>query len=375
MSDPRIERLSRVLVDYSTQIGHGDRVLIESEPTAEPLVRALFKQIFKNGGHPHLLVSLSGMVTMTGMDDVFLSFADEGQISFEPTFYKLAYENFESRIRIHSACNTKSLTNLDQTKKSWRKKATETVLQAQFERGGTDEFRWVTTLFPTNAYAQDAEMSLAEFEDYVYQACHVADPDEDPIAIWKRIEVDRGIMIEAMKGHNQVEIKGPNCDLTLSIKDRTFVNACGKHNMPDGEVYTGPVEESVDGWVRATYPVILGGDEIEGIELKFKEGRVVEASASKNQAFLEQMLETDPGSRYLGEFAIGTNYDIQRHTRNILFDEKIGGTFHVALGAGYPETGSKNKSAIHMDLLCGMREGGEIAIDGEVIYREGTFLL
>jgi aminopeptidase len=375
MSDPRIERLSRVLVDYSTQIGHGDRVLIESEPTAEPLVRALFEHILKNGGHPHLLVSLSGMVTMTGMDDVFLSFADEEQISFTPTFYKYAYENFESRLRIHSTCNTKSLTNLDQIKKSWRKKATEPVLEAQFERGGTKEFRWVTTLFPTSAYAQDAEMSLAEFEDYVYQACHVADLDEDPIAIWKRVEVEQGGVIEALKDHDRIEIKGPNCDLTLSIKGRTFVNACGKHNMPDGEVYTGPVEESVDGWVRATYPVVSGGNEIEDIELKFKEGRVVEASASKNQAFLEQMLETDPGARYLGEFAIGTNYDIQRHTRNILFDEKIGGTFHIALGAGYPETGSKNKSAIHMDLLCGMRDGGEIAVDGDVIYRDGTFLL
>lgn len=375
MSDPRIERLSRVLVDYSTQIGHDDRILIEAEPVAEPLVRALFEHVLKNGGHPHLLVSLSGMVTMTGMDDVFLSFADEGQISFEPTFYKLAYENFESRIRIHSTCNTKSLTNLDQIKKSRRRKATESVLQAQFERGGTGEFRWVTTLYPTSAYAQDAEMSLTEFEDYVYQACHVADLDEDPIAIWKRVEVEQGKVIEALKEHDRVEIKGPNCDLTLSIKGRTFVNACGKHNMPDGEVYTGPVEESVDGWVRATYPVVSGGNEIQDIELKFKEGRVVEASASKNQAFLEQMLETDPGARYLGEFAIGTNYDIQRHTRNILFDEKIGGTFHIALGAGYPETGSKNKSAIHMDLLCGMREGGEIAVDGDVIYRDGSFQL
>lgn len=375
MGDPRIESLSRVLVDYSTQIGHGDRVLIESEPAAEPLVRVLFKHILKNGGHPHLLVSLSGMTTMTGMDDVFLSFADEEQISFEPTFYRLAYENFESRIRIHSACNTKSLTNLDQIRKSLRKKATEPVLEAQFKRGGTKEFRWVTTLFPTSAYAQDAEMSLAEFEDYVYQACHVADQDEDPIDIWKRVEVEQGKVIDALKDHDRVEINGPNCDLTLSIKGRTFVNACGKHNMPDGEVYTGPVEESVHGWVRATYPVVSGGNEIEGIELKFKEGRVVEASASKNQAFLEQMLETDPGARYLGEFAIGTNFDIQRHTRNILFDEKIGGTFHIALGAGYPETGSVNKSAIHMDLLCGMREGGEIAVDGDVIYRAGAFLL
>ncbi len=375
MSDPRIERLSRVLVDYSTQIGHGDRVLIESEPAAEPLVRALFKHILKNGGHPHLLVSLSGMVTMTGMDDVFLSFADDEQISFEPTFYKLAYDNFESRIRIQSSCNTKSLTNLAQIKKSRRKKATEPVLQAQFERGGTGEFRWVTTLFPTSAYAQDAEMSLTEFEDYVYQACHVADLDEDPIAIWKRVEVEQRRVIEVLKDRDRVEIRGPNCDLSLSIIGRTFVNACGRHNMPDGEVYTGPVEESVAGWVRATYPVVSGGNEIQNIELKFKEGRVVEASASKNQAFLEQMLETDPGARYLGEFAIGTNYDIQRHTRNILFDEKIGGTFHIALGAGYPETGSKNKSAIHMDLLCGMREGGEIAVDGDVIYRDGSFLL
>jgi aminopeptidase len=375
MSDPRTDRMSRVLVDYSTQIGHGDRVLIEAEPVAEPLVRLLFEHILKNGGHPQLLISLSGLETMTGMDDVFLAFAEEEQLNFVPSFYKLAYDNFESRIRIHSTCNTKSLTNLDQTKKARRKKATEPVLEAQFKRGATKEFRWVTTLFPTNAYAQDAEMSLAEFEDFVYQACHVADPDEDPIAIWKRIEAQQGRVIEALKDHDRVELRGSTCDLTLSIKDRTFVNASGQHNMPDGEVYTGPVEESVDGWLRATYPVVYGGNEIQDIELKFKDGRVVEASAAKNQAFLEQMLGTDPGARYLGEFAIGTNYDIQRHIRNILFDEKIGGTFHIALGAGYPETGSVNKSAIHMDLICGMREGGEIAVDGDVIYRDGSFLI
>jgi aminopeptidase len=375
MTDPRIEGLSRVLVDYSTKIGRGDRVLIEGEPAAEPLVRALFTRILKNGGHPHLLLSLSGMVTMTGIDDVFFSFADETQIAFEPTFYKLAYQTFDSRIRIHSASNTKSLTNFDQVKKSQRRKATESVLRAQFERGGTKEFRWVTTLFPTSAYAQDAEMSLAEFEDYVYRACHVADLGEDPIAIWRRIEAEQESVIEALKGHDQVTLKGPHCDLSLSIKGRTFVNACGKHNMPDGEVYTGPVEESVNGWVRATYPAISGGNEIQGIELEFTQGRVADARASKNQAFLDQMLETDAGARYLGEFAIGTNYDVQRHTRNILFDEKIGGTFHIALGAGYPETGSVNKSAIHMDLICDMREGGEITVDGDVIYREGAFLL
>ncbi|RMF49526.1 MAG: aminopeptidase, partial [Anaerolineae bacterium] len=160
-----------------------------------------------------------------------------------------------------------------------------------------------------------------------------------------------------------------------SIKDRVFMNSSGRFNMPDGEVYTGPVENSVNGWVRFTYPAIYGGRVVEGVQLRFEEGRVVEASATKNEEFLLQMLDSDPGARYLGEFAIGTNFQIDRFIGHILFDEKIGGTFHMALGAGYPETGSHNKSVIHWDMICDLRTDSEIRVDGDLLYRNGQFVI
>jgi aminopeptidase len=373
MTDPRVDRMARVLVEYSTTIGPGDRVLIEAEPAAEPLVRALFKQILQAGGHPVLHLSLEGLTTLSGIDSLFLKYANPDQLSFVPPVYKMAYEQFESRIRIHSLSNTKALTEADQNQQSLRAKTTGQITATQFERGAAGEFRWLTTLFPTSAYAQDADMSLDEFENFVFGACHVDDPDSDPVDYWNKIRADQDKIVDALNDHDKVEVRGPNCELTLSIKDRIFKNACGKNNMPDGEVFTGPVEDSVNGWIRFSYPSAYRGNEVEGVELRFEDGRVTEAKAEKNEAFVHQMLDTDEGARYVGEFAVGTNYGVDRTTKNILFDEKIGGSIHMALGAGYPETGNINKSAIHWDLISDMRDGGEIVVDGDVVYRDGKF--
>jgi aminopeptidase len=372
--DPRVESLARVLVEYSNKIRPGDRVLIEAEPAAEPLVRACFREILEAGGHPHLSISLAGQATLTGLDDVFLQYANDDQLDYSATFYDLVYENFESRIRIQSLSNTRLLAGVDKERFARRGKATQNVLESQFTRGQTREFRWMTTLFPTQAYAQDSEMSLEEFENFVYRVCHVDDPASDPIKYWQSVKEEQSRFVEAFNGHEQVEVRGPNCDLKLSIKGRTFLNACGENNMPDGEVFTGPVEDSVEGRVRFSYPSVSGGNEVEGVELVFKEGKVVEAHAEKNQQFLDSMLETDEGARYLGEFAVGLNYGVDRITKNILFDEKIGGSIHMALGAGYPETGSVNKSAIHWDLITDMQDGGEILVDGELFYKDGRFV-
>jgi len=372
--DPRVERLARVLVEYSNEIRPGDRVLIEAEPAAEPLVRACFREILEAGGHPHLSISLAGQATLTGLDDVFLQYANDDQLDYPATFYDLVYENFESRIRIQSLSNTRLLTGVDKARFARRGKATQNVLESQFTRGQTREFRWMTTLFPTQAYAQDSEMSLEEFENFVYRTCHVDDPVSDPIKYWQGVKEEQSTIVEALNGHEQVEVHGPHCDLKLSIKGRKFINACGENNMPDGEVFTGPIEDSVEGRVRFSYPSVSGGNEVEGVELVFKEGKVVEVHAEKNQQFLDSMLETDEGARYLGEFAVGLNYGVDRITKNILFDEKIGGSIHMALGAGYPETGSVNRSAIHWDMITDMQDGGEILVDGELFYKDGRFV-
>jgi aminopeptidase len=231
--------------------------------------------------------------------------------------------------------------------------------------------RWCGTLFPTNAYAQDADMSLTEFEDFVYQTMY-ADVD-DPVGRWKEIHKRQQLWVDWLKDKRHVRVKGPHVDLSLSIEGRPFINSDGRRNMPSGELFTSPVEESVSGWVEFTFPAVYQGRQVEGVHLEFEEGRAVKASAKKNEAFLLEMLNSDPGARYLGEWAIGTNYMIDRFIKNILFDEKIGGTFHLALGRGYPETGSGNESAIHWDMICDMRDGGEIIVDDELFYQSGEF--
>jgi aminopeptidase len=214
-------------------------------------------------------------------------------------------------------------------------------------------------------------MSVSEYEDFVYAATFA--DQADPVARWHAVHDRQQELVEWLAGKNDVQVKGPNIDLTLSISGRTFVNSDGKHNMPSGEIFTGPVEDSVNGWVRFSYPAIRDGREVEGVELEFKDGKVVRASAEKNEDYLIRQLDTDAGARFLGEFAVGTNYQIQRFTKSILFDEKIGGTVHMAVGAGYPETGSKNKSSVHWDFICDMREDSEIIVDGELFYRNGQF--
>jgi aminopeptidase len=371
VSDSRVSNFAKILVEHSARIVPGDRVLIEATTAAEPLIRELFIQILEKGGHPHPLVSLPGMMPFS-QDELYLTYASDAQLDFIPTFYKLAYDQFESRIRIHSATNTRGTTNIDPLKSQRRGKALSSITESQMRRGAEGVFKWVTTLYPTDAYAQDASMSLKEYEDFVFNAVHAQ--EEDPIAYWNSTAEGQQKAIDWLADKSQVVMHGPNVDLTLSIKGRRFMNSTGTHNMPDGEIFTGPVEDSLNGWVKFTYPAIYGGVAVEGAELTFNRGRVEVAQAEKNQAYLVKMLESDEGARHVGEFAIGTNFDIDRFTGNILFDEKIGGTFHMALGAGYPETGSHNKSSIHWDMICDMRTHSEILVDGELFYKNGQFV-
>jgi len=371
VSDPRVKNFAKILVEHSTHVVPGDRILIEATTAAEPLIRELYVQILEQGGQPHLMVGFPGMVPFI-QDDMYLTYANDQQLDFTPTFYKVAYDQFEGRIRIHSATNTRAAGSVDPVKSQRRGKANSPITEAQMRRGGEGKFKWVTTLYPTDGYAQDAGMSLKDYEDFVFNAVHAH--EADPIAYWNSTAEVQQKAIDFLAGKDIITLQGPNVDLTLSIKGRKFMNSTGVYNMPDGEIYTGPVEESVNGWVKFTYPAIYGGVAVEGAELNFNRGRVEKAKAEKNEDYLIKMLESDEGSRYLGEFAIGTNFDIDKFTGNILFDEKIGGTFHMALGAGYPQTGSKNKSAIHWDMICDLRNDSEIKVDGELFYKNGQFV-
>ncbi|MCJ7718085.1 MAG: aminopeptidase [Anaerolineales bacterium] len=364
--DSRVLSLAKILVEHSARVVPGDRVAIEATTAAEPLVRALYQEILMHGGHPY------PMLKIPEQDKELFSLANDDQLKHIDQLRTQAYEQFESRIRIYSLTNPSQLSGFPPEKQTQFQKAKMPILKTQMERGEKDEFKWVTTLFPTAAYAKQAGMDLTAFEDFVYGACF-ADKD-NPISRWNQVKENQKAALSLFQGHDQIQLKGPNIDLELSVKGRTFINCYGTNNMPDGEIFTGPVEKSLNGWVRYSYPAIHEGVIVKGIELVFEDGKIIQATAEEQEDYLLKLLDADPGARYVGEFALGMNPDIQQFSGNILFDEKIGGTIHIAIGAGYPETGSKNKSALHWDMICDMRTDSTITVDGDLIYRDGALL-
>ena len=367
MSDIRVEKLAELVVNYSVRVKKGDKVVIQGDGVAEPLLKAIYANVVKNGGYPYILASFPWA------EELMYKYGTDEQLEFvnEPT--KLIYNTYDCRIVVLSDQNTKTLSNVDSTKTVLRAKARTELMKVFMKRSAAGELRWVIVPFPTNAYAQDAEMSLTDYEDFVYGACL---PDlNDPIGYWNKFTEWQERIVQWLKGKKKIHVVGKETDLHLSVAGRTFVNCNGTFNLPDGEVFTGPVEDSANGHVYYSYPAIYGGHEVEGVRLWFKNGEVVKATAEKNEEFLLKTIATDEGAKRLGEFAIGTNDSITKFTREILFDEKIGGSFHMALGSGYPETGSVNESAIHWDMVCDLRDGGEIWVDNELMYKNGKFVI
>ncbi|MFH1639904.1 MAG: aminopeptidase [Chloroflexota bacterium] len=367
MTDQKVQKMAELLVNYSVAVRHGEKVVINGGVAAEPLLKAIYAEVLRAGGHPLMLVFLPGT------EELFYKYASDEQLQHVPPPTKLIMETYDVRISIIGDENTRSLSNVDPARMVLHNRAFTELRKTFMQRSAKGELRWTVSLYPTNAYAQDAEMSLSEYEDFVYGACL---PDlNDPIGYWRRFSAQQKKIVDWLKGKEKVHVIGPETDLHLSIASRPFINCDGHHNMPDGEVFIGPVEDSVSGHVCFSYPAIHEGREVTGVRLWFEEGRVVRATAEKNEDFLLRTLDTDEGSRRVGEFAIGTNEGITRFTRQILFDEKIGGSFHMALGAGYPQSGSKNESAIHWDMICDLRQGGEIWVDDELLYRNGKFVI
>ncbi|MFZ0545959.1 MAG: aminopeptidase [Candidatus Promineifilaceae bacterium] len=367
MADPRIVRLAKLLTHYCVEVKPGDKVIINSGFAALPLVQETYREVIRAGGHP------LAFWQDESLSEIRIKEANDEQLAFIHEPQKLIVETYDCSIGIRSAENTRTMSAADPAREAISRNANREILATYMRRSAAGEFRWVGTLFPTNAFAQEADMSLSDYEDFVYSACFA--DKEDPVAEWHKFSTMQQKLVDWLAGKKEVKVQGPNVDLTLSIAERTFINSDGRRNMPSGEIFTGPVEDSVNGWVRFTYPAIQNGREVSGVELYFENGKVVKATAQKNETFLQSMLDTDAGARFLGEFAIGTNNGIDRFTKSILFDEKIGGTIHMAVGAGYPETGSKNKSSIHWDMICDMRDGGSIWVDGTEFYNSGRFLV
>ena len=364
-----VEKMAEVIIHYSTAVQPGERVLIRStSPAGEPLAQALYQAALRAGAETFTYIHLrdedSLAIEATGDPDL---------LAAVNPMLKLMYETCQVVVRIDASENTQALSDCPADLQQARMQALGSIMSIQMEREGIGSLRRCSTQFPTQGYAQTAGMSLQQYQDFVFRACKVH--LDDPVGAWHQLEADQQRLVDFFVGKKRLHVRGTHIDLEMSIEGRSFINASGKANFPDGEIFTGPVEDSVNGWASFTYPAYYQGNEVVGVRLTFENGEVVEATADKNENFLLTTLQTDAGAGRLGEFAIGTNRDVQRFTGSILFDEKIGGTVHLALGQGYPQSGSLNSSAIHWDLICDMRDGGEIVVDGEVFYRDGEFTL
>jgi aminopeptidase len=365
MADPRVTALAHILIDYSLAVQPGQFVVLDGAPEGAPLILAAYRRVLEAGGHPHQRLSLDAA------REVFFRVASDPQLEYVSDIDREFVERTDATLMIWTETNTKALTGVDPVKQTRVQSARRALNERFAERAAAKELSWCVTLYPTQAFAQDAEMSLAEFEDFVYNAALIDEPE--PVAAWQDLGQEHQRLIDWLSPRREVRLVGPDTDLTLSIEGRGWENCDGRRNFPDGEIFTGPIENSANGRVRFSYPACMNGREVEDVRLWFEEGKVVKATAAKNEAFLHAMLDTDEGARRLGEFAFGTNPGIQRFTKNILFDEKIGGTVHMALGRGYPDVGSQNKSAIHWDMICDLRDGGEVWVDGVLFAKDGEF--
>jgi aminopeptidase len=367
MTDPRLDAWARTLVNYSTRVRPGDTVSIEGDVAARSLLRAIHRETLRAGGLPIVVARLGELQAD------LLELGSDEQIEWIAPHDRWARADADVFIRVLAEENTKALSNVPPERQIARRRATGELLQLMMERAAREEMRWTLTLFPTDAYAQDAEMDTDDYAAFVFDACKLNTPD--PAAAWRDLAAMQQRLIDWLAGKREVRLRGPDTDLYLGIEGRTWINCDGTNNFPDGEIFTGPIEDATHGHVRFSFPVVTQGREIHDVRLRFESGRVVEASASRNEAFLIESLDADPGARVLGELAFGTNFGITRFTKNILFDEKIGGTVHVAVGGGYPESGSVNQSAIHWDLICDLRRGGTIDVDGKPFLRDGQYLV
>ena len=355
--DPRVQKQADILVDYSIKFKKGDNVVIVADFAAKPLVSEIYRLLIKKGaGEVKLHFDSNDLA------EIYFKNASEKQLKHYPRIDDYEIKNVDCYIRIISSTNTRGLTAIDARKVSLRQKITKPINDYRAENT-----RWVITRFPTEAQAQEADMSLSDYENFVFNAINKVD--------WVKKFKEQEKLRNLIDKTNKVHIVGPQTDLYLSIKGRKAVNAAGEFNMPDGEVFTSVVEDSTNGYITYTYPALYLGREFHSVRLEFKNGKVVSVTAAKNEADLKKILDIDSSARYIGELGIGNNYQIKKFTKDILFDEKIGGSIHIALGKGYKETLSKNESALHWDMIKDLRSEGGLWFDNKLVQKNGKWIM
>ncbi len=361
------EKLAKLVVHHSIKVKKGNRIIVMGLSLAKNLFLALQTEVLKAGGHPILFPQLEGA------NELYYKHASDEQLGYYDDIYLTLAREINGLIRIACDNNTKKFSLVD-TRKIGIVEAVAKKLEMQriiSQRQAKGEVNWVVIPYPCNSYAQEANMDLYSYSEFVEKALLL--DKENPTQEWEQIHRKQDEIVEYLNNVKEIHVLGEDTDLTLSVEGRTWINCSGQNNLPDGEVYTGPIERSVNGCIRFTFPGIYKGREIENIYLEFEKGKVVNAMAEKGQELLQEILKIRNANK-MGEFAIGTNYGIERFTKSMLFDEKIGGTLHCALGLGMPESGSKNISTIHWDILKDMKvSGSKIIADGVVIYEEGKW--
>lgn len=366
MADERLSKLAKLLVNYSTGIKKDDIVFICADEVATPWVIEVAKEAIKLGAH------VEYRLESEEVSEVKLKYANEEQLKQGNLIYETLLQKADVWLTAWGGRNTRSLSKVDPQKIKLSQQGSSKWKSIYSQRCGDGSLRWCGTQYPTYSDAQEASMSISEYEDFVYEA-GLLDKD-DPIKEWKRISKEQERWIKYLNTKSDLHIVSHDTDIRVGIKGRKWINCDGKENFPDGEIFTSPIENDINGYIKFSFPGIFMGKQIEGIKLEVKDGKIIKASAEKGEELLKELLETDKGSKFFGEVAIGTNYGIKEFTSNMLFDEKIGGTIHMAIGDSMPEAGGKNKSSLHWDMLCDMRSNGKIYADGEIFYENGKFL-
>ncbi len=328
MTPSALERLAGVLVDYSTGVRTGDLVCIDTGPAAAPLVREIWRRVLEAGGHPHLRLDVDGA------PELLLREGSNEQLGWVSPLRRAEVERADVRIAIEAEVNTRANGRVDPERQARVERARDPLRRRHFARVSAGELRHVVTLYPTQAAAQDAEMSLSEYEDFVFRAGLL--DRSDPRGEWKALGRAYAGLAARLGERKEIRVVGDGTDLTLGVGGRTWVPCDGRENFPDGELFTGPIETEVDGTIRFTYPASYAGRRVGGVELEFRGGEVVRSRAEEGEAFLREMLAVDDGARRAGEFSFGLNEAVTEFTGNTLFDEKMGGTVHLALGGVLP---------------------------------------
>jgi len=361
------KKLAKLAVNYAVEVKKGQRVVVMGPSLAEELFQAIYAEVLKAGGHPLLIPDIEGT------DELLYKHGSEEQLLYVDDVKKTIIKEFDCLINIRGDYNPKKLSLVDSKiiAKVKGSPANKELMLIFMKRITDEDLNWVNIPYPCHSFAQEANMDLFSYSDFVKKALFL--DKEDPIQEWKEVEKKQDKIVEILNTVDKIQVLGEDTDLSLSVKGRKWINCCGQKNLPDGEVFTGPLEDSVNGYIRFTYPGIYLGKEVENIYLEFKDGKVTKATADKAEDLLQEIVAIK-NADIIGEFAIGTNYGITDFTKNMLFDEKMGGTLHCALGFGYPDSGSTNQSAIHWDILKDMTlPGSKVIADGKVIYEEGQW--